>query len=93
MTPPVPPRTYCITAVEAPIVAVFRRGRRIGRVSDGGILTASGMNLAHGPRRIFPAVLSQRPEGVPCPLLISGVLESGCKFGLNGFANVHTRCN
>ena len=64
MTPPVPPRIYCILATEAPIVAVFRRGptnwSHVGRWDLAGLQYTPGAWLSG---RIFPRRCDLSPDG------------------------------
>jgi hypothetical protein len=64
VTPPVPPRIYCITATEAPTVAVFRRGptnwSHVGQWDLAGLRYEPGAWLGG---RIFPRRCDLSPDG------------------------------
>ena len=64
MTPPVPPRIYCVTAAEAPIVAVFRRGptnwSHVGQWDLARLRYEPGAWLRG---RIFPRRCDLSPDG------------------------------
>lgn len=64
MTPPVPPRIYCITATDVPIVAVFRRGptnwSHVGKWDLTRLRYEPGAWL-HA--RIFPRRCDLSPDG------------------------------
>lgn len=64
MIPPAPPRIYCIMAVEAPIVAVFRRGPTIW--SHVGQWDLARLRYEPGAwlrGRIFPRRCDLSPDG------------------------------
>jgi hypothetical protein len=64
VTDPAPPRIYCITATEAPIVAVFRRGptnwSHVGQWDLACLRYESGASLGG---RIFPRRCDLSPDG------------------------------
>jgi len=64
MTGPAPPRIYCITAAEAPIAAVFRRGpthwSHVGQWDLAGLRYEPGAWLGG---RIFPRRCDLSPDG------------------------------
>jgi len=64
VTVPVPPRIYCIPALEVPVVAVFRRGpthwSHVGRWDLAGLTYESGAWLGG---RIFPRRCDLSPDG------------------------------